>query len=277
MVRIPKPGLLVAALLVAALLLLPVSGCAVGGEDPAGSTADTTVLQTDGVADGATAGLETAAASATPPAAAGEEPEHLGIDVSHYSGEVDWAQVAGAGYSFAFVKATEGEDATDPLFADHWQELAGTGLARGAYHFYVAHDDPEVQARFYLDTVPFHESDLLPVVDVESPTGAPPPDDFASQLRTFLEIVEQETGGRPIIYTGPQFWQTHLAGDFSEYPLWIAEYQVAEAAVPAGFETWTLWQWEGDATIPGVEKEADVSRLAPGLGLDALRMPTAAP
>ena len=273
MKRTPKPSLLVAA-----LLLLPAVGCAVGGEGPEGSTADTAAPQaagaTDGAADGAAAGLETAAAPATPPAA-GEEPEHLGIDVSHYSGEVDWSEVAGAGYSFAFVKATEGEDATDPLFADHWQELAGTDLARGAYHFYVAHDDPEVQARFYLDTVPFHESDLLPVVDVESPSGAPPPADFASQLRTFLEIVEQETGGRPIIYTGPQFWQTHLAGDFSEYPLWIAEYQVTEAAVPAGFETWTLWQWEGDATVPGVEKEADVSRLAPGLALDALRMPAA--
>ncbi|HEX2253801.1 MAG TPA: GH25 family lysozyme [Thermoanaerobaculia bacterium] len=208
---------------------------------------------------------------------AGEQPEHLGIDVSHYSGAVDWSQVAAAGYSFAFVKATEGEDAADPRFAGHWAELAGTGLARGAYHFYVAHDDPEVQARFFLATVPFHQSDLLPVVDVESPAGAPPPAEFARQLRRFLDLVERETGARPILYTGPRFWQTHLAGDFSDYPLWIAEYQVDTAVVPDGFEGWTLWQWEGDVAVPGVEKKADVSRLAPGLSLDVLRMPAAVP
>ena len=76
-----------------------------------------------------------------------------GVDVSHFSGEVDWARVVAAGYHFAYVKATEGVDSLDPLFAQHWSALEGSGLRRGAYHFYVTEDDPEEQARFFLDAV----------------------------------------------------------------------------------------------------------------------------
>jgi GH25 family lysozyme M1 (1,4-beta-N-acetylmuramidase) len=42
--------------------------------------------------------------------------------------------------------------------------------------------------------------------------------------------------------------------------------------VPGGWERWTLWQWQGDATVPGVEKNADLSRLHPEVALHELRI-----
>src|SRR5436309_12024700 len=39
-----------------------------------------------------------------------------GIDVSHNNGAVDWKNVAAAGVSFAFAKATEGKGFKDPQF-----------------------------------------------------------------------------------------------------------------------------------------------------------------
>lgn len=195
-----------------------------------------------------------------------------GIDVSHYSGAVDWNAVGEAGVRFAYVKATEGVDAADPAFAGHWQALEGhPSLLRGAYHFYVTEDDPEEQARFFLSTVTLGPGDLPPVVDIEV-LGHDTQPGLPDRLRTFLDIVERETGAKPILYTAPHFWNAHLTDRFGDYPLWVAEYQVSQPVTPEGWSAWTLWQWEKDADVPGVEKGADLSHLHPDIDLEALRI-----
>lgn len=206
----------------------------------------------------AAATAETAAQS-TPVVVSCPEPCR-GIDVSHFSGAVDWPRVLEAGYRFAFVKATEGVDDKDPLFEDHWRALRAAGLARGAYHFYVTEDPPDVQARFFLDTVRHEPGDLTPVVDVEL-LGRGTPPGLPERLRRFLELVEAEVGVKPIIYTEPNFWDAHLTDEFGDYPLWIADYEVDEPRLPKGFQSWWLWQWQEDARLPGVEKDVDLSRL----------------
>ncbi|HEX9736836.1 MAG TPA: GH25 family lysozyme [Thermoanaerobaculia bacterium] len=187
-----------------------------------------------------------------------------GIDVSVHSGAVDWTRVAGQGVHFAFVKATEGVDLADGAFQDHWPAVKEAGLIRGAYHFYVTEDDPQEQARFFIANVVLEPGDLAPVVDVEVLGHGTQPG-LADRLRTFIGIVEEHYGVRPIIYTSPKFWDQHLDDTFGGYPLWIAEYGVEAPTVPAGWETWTLWQWMGDADVKGVEKGADLSRAHPEL------------
>jgi len=209
--------------------------------------------------------------AAEPGGAPAPEGTPRGIDVSHYSGSVDWRQVAGAGYSFAYVKATEGVDDADPAFRDHWQRLAEAGLLRGAYHFYVTEDDPEEQARFFLDTVEHRTGDLVPVVDIEI-LGRGTPAGLADRLRRFLDIIEQEIGARPMVYTEPNFWDAHLTPDFGHHPLWVAEYGTDEPRIPKGWSRWTLWQWVEEAEVPGVEKGADLSRLHPDVELSHLQL-----
>jgi lysozyme len=196
-----------------------------------------------------------------------------GIDVSHYSGAVDWGAVRDAGVHFAYVKATEGVDSADPAFASHWEELGrDPSVLRGAYHFYVTEDDPEEQARFFLSTVTLRPGDLPPVVDVEI-LGHDTQPGLADRLATFLGIVERETGARPIIYTAPNFWNAHLTDRFGDYPLWVAEYGVSAPVTPEGWTEWTLWQWEKDVDVPGIEKGADLSHLHPDVDLESFRIP----
>lgn len=217
-------------------------------------------------------------ALAAPLAASGSEPVH-GLDVSHHSGEVDWETVAAQGYDFVFLKASEGVDDPDPKFAQHWQALPGHGLVRGAYHFYVTEDDPRAQAELFLSTVDYRPGDLAPAVDVEL-VGHQTPEDWTDGLLRFLQIVEGEVGVPPILYTSPRFAAEHFTGPgadrrFGRYPLWIAEYEVEEPAVPGAWSEWVLWQFEGDSDVPGVEKGADVSKAASREHLDRLRLPLA--
>src|SRR5262245_15416247 len=75
------------------------------------------------------AGLDVAEASllAQPPGSV------AGIDVSHWQGSIDWAQVAAAGKEFAFAKATDGQTYVDPFYATNKAAAELNGIAFGTY------------------------------------------------------------------------------------------------------------------------------------------------
>jgi lysozyme len=212
-----------------------------------------------------------ALASALAAAAAGAE---VGIDVSHHSGEIDWRLVAQEEVDFVYVKASEGVDDADPQFDAHWRRLGELAIPRGAYHFYVTEDDPDAQADFFLSRWRPAPGDLPPVVDVEL-LGHGTEGPIAPRLRRFLDRVEAAAGVVPILYTSPRFADAHLGAEFGRYPLWVAEYEVEAPTLPAAWSEWLLWQFEGDATVPGIEKSADRSRLHERASLTALRIPAA--
>lgn len=193
-----------------------------------------------------------------------------GIDVSAHSGQVEWAKVIGEGYGFAFVKATEGVDFKDSAFDGNWQAMKAAGMIRGAYHFYVTEDDPTEQANFFISNVTLEPGDLAPVVDVEVIGHNTPQGGLPQRLATWLSVVEQHYGVKPIIYTSPNFWNTYFDDSFGAYPLWVAEYGVGAPKVTTGWKTWSLWQWQGDATVVGVQNSADLNRVNPEIDPTAL-------
>ncbi|MCS6237697.1 hypothetical protein G3495_21710 [Shewanella baltica] len=92
----------------------------------------------------------------------------IGIDVSHYQRNVNWNQVAEAGVVFAFAKATGGNDFVDPHFAQNWYGMREVKLYRGAYHFFLADDDPIEQAKSFTNTLgELRSNDRPPMLDAE--------------------------------------------------------------------------------------------------------------
>ena len=186
---------------------------------------------------------------------------HHGIDISYHSGTVDWPTVKAQGFRFAFLKATEGDDLKDSTFASHWRQVKQAGLLRGAYHFYVTEDDPDTQAAFFMRNVTLEPGDLAPVVDIELIGHHTPKDSLAQRFQRFLSVIESHYGVKPIIYTTAKFWDEHFPGQFGDYPLWVAEYDVDVPRIPNGWDAWHLWQWQGDTLITGIEKGADITRI----------------
>src|SRR3954462_8803586 len=58
-----------------------------------------------------------------------------GFDVYSGDGAVNWTSVKNGGYSFAFVKATEGVNFTDSRFATNMAGATSAGVYVGPYHF----------------------------------------------------------------------------------------------------------------------------------------------
>jgi lysozyme len=179
-----------------------------------------------------------------------------GIDVSQDQGSVAWGEVADAGIVFTFIKATDGMTYVDPTFAQNWQEAGAAGLLRGAYHFFRAEDDPQTQATWFWQTVG-SPGELPLVVDVEETMGQPA-SVVVANLTAFLASLERLTGKQPMIYTDPGFWNGLGTSAFGSYPLWVANYGVAQPTLPAGWTLWDFWQHSESGQVAGIAGPVDL-------------------
>jgi lysozyme len=195
-----------------------------------------------------------------------------GIDVSHHNGVVDWAKVVEAGYSFAFVKATEGQTWRDPRFVENWARARAAGVYVGAYHFAAIKDgdlsvgDAQAEARWFCQTVgQLVEGHLPPVLDVETYVEGGSGRPLIAWVQAFLAEVEFRLGRTPVVYCGPNYWRWMLrqTAELRRYPLWQVQYTSATTpTVMTGWDRWTFWQHTSKGRVPGIEGNVDLNRYS---------------
>jgi lysozyme len=187
-----------------------------------------------------------------------------GVDLSHYNGAVDFGKVAGAGFAFAYLKASEGQQTKDPLYAANYAGMQQIGVPRGAYHFFYPQLDAQAQATNFLSVVTqLNSGDLPPVIDVEV-SGEQTPSAIAAAVQQWLDAVQQGLGRTPMIYTASGFWNAALGGTtaFSAYPLWVAEYTGnSSPRLPSGFTNYTFWQYSQSGSVPGIAAAVDMDQF----------------
>lgn len=182
-----------------------------------------------------------------------------GIDVSRYQQDISWEavkemNVSGVQLGFAFIKATEGGSNVDPYFKRNWKKSKDAGVIRGAYHFFIASKDGRLQAENFINTVTLESGDLPPVLDIEN-TGGTKPEVLRAQLTTWLKMVEEYYGTRPIIYTYLDFYTRNMQGYFDDYPLWVAHYLQPDQ--PRITRPWTFWQHSESGHVNGIISKVD--------------------
>jgi len=190
-----------------------------------------------------------------------------GIDVSRWQHgtSIDWGKVKRDGVTFTFIKATEGSYYTNDYLRSDWAAAKRLGIFRGAYHFArPSKGSAARQARYFVSRAGDHgaRGDLPPVLDLESDGGLGVRA-LRRWTRTWLETVEELTGRKPIIYTGPYFWKDELGDStaFHEYPLWVAHYQTQSPTVPGGWPRWTFWQRSQTGRINGISGAVDINKF----------------
>ncbi|MDI3289846.1 GH25 family lysozyme [Polyangium sp. 15x6] len=181
-----------------------------------------------------------------------------GIDVSVWQAEVNWDQVKGAGIEFAIARVSYGTS-KDTWFDTNWSGIKSAGLVRGAYQFFLPHQDAIAQADLMIDAMgELGPGDLPPVLDVEDMAGQSK-STVVSKMKQWLAHVEAATGAKPIIYTGKYFWQDNVASyDFGDYPLWIPNYSFDCPNLPDNYwDQWILFQYTDSGSVPGVAGNVD--------------------
>lgn len=172
----------------------------------------------------------------------GAEFELQGVDVSHHQGAIDWEALAADDTSFAFIKATEGGDWIDPMFATNWEQAAQAGVVRGAYHFFTLCRPGIDQATNLISQVPVEAGMLPPAVDLEfggNCAARPSVEDFRKELDVFLETTEAHYGTSLIAYIAKDFYEAYLSDEPPEVIWWVRTL----GWEPRGEPEWTFWQY----------------------------------
>ncbi|GAA1157874.1 GH25 family lysozyme M1 (1,4-beta-N-acetylmuramidase) [Kitasatospora gansuensis] len=186
-----------------------------------------------------------------------------GMDVSSWQGNVNWSGAAANGARFAYVKATEGTNYTNPYFTQQYNGSYNAGLIRGAYHFALPNvSTGATQATWFVNHGGGWSADgktLPPALDIEyNPYGATcyglTRAAMVSWIRDFSNTVHTRTGRYPVIYTTTDWWTTctgNNAGFGTTSPLWIARYAATVGTLPAGWTFQTIWQYADSGPLPG--------------------------
>jgi GH25 family lysozyme M1 (1,4-beta-N-acetylmuramidase) len=207
-----------------------------------------------------------------------------GIDVASFQhnggATIDWSQVAAAGYTFAFVKSSEGSYYVNPYYASDTAAARKAGLLVAAYHFAIPNDSSAtLQADLAANAAgdPRAGGATLPLIlDIEydpyvafdhtnSCYGLTPAA-MTAWLAAFIAEAQRRDGTLPVIYTTAGWWNTCTGSSaaFSADPLWIAS-SGTSPALPAGWTNWSYWQYTSAATVPGIPGKVDVSYLNSGV------------
>lgn len=197
-----------------------------------------------------------------------------GLDASRHQGLIHWPSVAGAGHTFAFLKATDGiRYAYVNWFHQNRRHAYASGLTVGAYHFLLDHYHGADQARFYVQEVNRSGgfNGIVPILDVEREADGTTPG--IRQVREFVDEFRRLVPGRQIlIYTGRWYWVGVIGNPHGADlgPLWHSEYDgisPIDADVRNGPELdryggWSdclVWQHTSSGLCPGVSTRCDLN------------------
>lgn len=184
----------------------------------------------------------------------------IGFDVSEYQSAIDWEQTyhidEAFELSFVFIRSTAGKDKIDSKFKENWKAAKERQLIRGAYHYYRPNENSIEQAENFIKNVKLEKGDLPPVLDIEKLPRKQSIDSLKVGLRRWLKKVEKHYKVKPIIYSGESYYTDFLREEFSEYPLWIANYNFWRNDLE---DDWQFWQFTEKAQITGVQGMVDLN------------------
>ncbi|HMB57021.1 MAG TPA: GH25 family lysozyme [Arenimonas sp.] len=186
-----------------------------------------------------------------------------GIDVSHHQGDINWRQVAGEGFAFAYIKATEGGDFRDERFDENWRNARASGLQVGAYHYYSLCRDGLSQADLFFSTVPVDAAALPPAIDLEFGGNCRPEGSLAEQAKeidAFLEAVQMHYDRTPVLYVTHDFYQAFVTDPqlaLDQRRLWVRDVYGKPSWQTSG--AWELWQYGNRGHVAGIQGFVDLN------------------
>ncbi|WP_307857034.1 GH25 family lysozyme, partial [Pseudarthrobacter albicanus] len=199
-----------------------------------------------------------------------------GLDVSEHQPSVNWQQQRNMGARFAYIKATEGNYYTNPIFGAQYDGSRGVGMIRGAYHYAnPAASSGADQARIFVRSGGGWSGDgytMPPVLDFEGNPYAGQtingfyqgnicydmsPGELTAWAHDFSNTMQALTGRLPVIYTGYYWWRDCVGNPlgFGDSPLWIPSYPISASnnagPLPRSWSNYSIWQYSSTGPFAG--------------------------
>jgi lysozyme len=173
------------------------------------------------------------------------------IDVSHAQGPINWKLVP-KDIVLVFIKATQGTDFVDPLFAQNMADAQLTERLVVPYHFLTEAPYPAQYNNLAVHVFPPLAGRPIMVdweVDPRTQRRAP-----VFTMEAFCAMVSLHTGRLPLAYHG---MYDQSSPTIQEYPWMVPKY----GPEPQG-PKWLFWQQTDKSLVPGINGHVDASVFA---------------
>lgn len=193
----------------------------------------------------------------------------IGIDVSRYQGNIDWAAVKGAGVDFAMLRLGyrgygTGRMVLDTYFYQNLKEALANDIEVGVYFFSqaITPEEGAEEARFCLNALKDYPITYPIVFDWEPyprGTGART-EGLDDKILTQCAVAfceEVEAAGYPaMIYSNLTYFYLHFdLNQLANYPFWLAQY----SSRPSFYYHFDIWQYGDSGNVPGIDGKADLN------------------
>lgn len=197
-------------------------------------------------------------------------PPYRYIDVSRYQGEIDWAQVAAAGYKGAMLKTVSTNHRLskrtdglyiDPTFEANYRNAKAAGLDVGVYYYTYATSEAMADAELALlrQAVYGKEFSLPVCVDVEDNRLKQLDRQALTDLTAYALHEVEQMGFYAQLYTYTSFANTRLYVDgaaLKPYDVWLADYT---GKTPNVTFNYNAHQHTSKGAVPGISGNVDLN------------------
>lgn len=184
-----------------------------------------------------------------------------GIDVSKYQGNINFAQVKAAGYSFVWVRAVSSNNAglyIDPYFHQNVKNAQAAGLNVGAYFFTYAKNTAQMdkEINLFVQAIKQYKLTMPVVVDIESSQTASIGKTACTNLLKYALDKLQAMNYYVMWYTYTSYANSYLdRSQLAAYDCWIADYRGY-----VGYQgNYNAWQYTSGKSVPGVSGNCDAN------------------
>ncbi|EKE4261053.1 hypothetical protein OUR91_000599, partial [Escherichia coli] len=184
-----------------------------------------------------------------------------GHDISSNDGEIDW-KLFQAKSSARFVYArVVGWRGPDTSFKSHWTQLADSKFDRGGYFKFDFCRTPEAQLETAKSLLPTDPKMLPPGILLVNPEGEDTTQlacfkksgmaNARNDILRFADLIYQNYHKTPIFYGNHNNLSHFMDSRFEPYMVWMGYWGQAGVKLE-GRNPWTLWQYSGSETVPGI-------------------------
>lgn len=191
-----------------------------------------------------------------------------GIDLSSYSGDVDWNRVKQSGVDFVMVRIGGrgyGEEGTlyqDDRAAEYIKGAQAAGLKAGGYFFSQSVTTGEAKEEAdYVRQILGNVKPDFPIAydwevikDDEARTDMVTPEQATNNAVAFCKQAEAY-GYTPMIYSeSRELYFKYDLTKLADYDIWYCEY----SDTPAFYYQFSMWQYSKEGKVDGVEGNVDL-------------------
>ena len=198
----------------------------------------------------------------------GQRASATGIDISSYSGEVDWNRVKNAGIEFVMVRlggrgyGAEGSLYSDNKAAEYISGAQAAGIKTGGYFFSQAVTDDEAreEAEYCQQLLGGLKLDFPLAYDWEIiKEDEARTDNLSVEQATSCALAfcakAKELGFTPLLYASDaEFSAKYDMNRLSDCDIWYCEY----ADTPHFPYRFSMWQYSKTANVDGIEGNVDL-------------------